>query len=146
MRVAVNPEAVYKGVAIAANGTANQLYAADFPGRKIDVYTTAFAPTTTPGHFEDPAIPKDFAPFDIANIQGNLYVAFAKQGAGGDEAAGPGLGFVDVFDADGFLLQRLVTRGPLNAPWGMALASAGFGGFSNRLLGGQLRRWRDQRV
>jgi len=133
----VTATAEYKGVAIAGNGTANQLYAADFTGMKIDVYTTTFAPTAVPGGFSDPKLPAGYGPFNIMNIQGNLYVAFAKVNTQtGDEIDGPGLGFIDVFDADGFLLKRLASRGPLNAPWGMALAPAGFGPFSNLLLVG----------
>jgi len=137
VRAATNPAAVYTGVAIAGNGTANQLYAADFPGGKIDVYTSTFAPTTVPGGFVDDKLPSGYGPFNIMNIQGNLYVAYAKIDPDtGDEVAGAGLGFVDVFDADGFLLRRVASRGPLNAPWGMALAPAGFGRFSNMLLVG----------
>jgi uncharacterized protein (TIGR03118 family) len=134
---AVSP-AVYKGIAIAGNGGSHlQLYAADFHNSKIDVFDSTFAPTTAPGGFADPGIPVGFAPFNIMNIQGDLYVAFAQREVGGDdEVAGPGLGFVDVFDADGFLIRRVASRGKLNAPWGMALAPAGFGKFSNHLLVG----------
>ena len=53
-----------------------------------------------------------------------------------DDVTGPGLGFVDVFDANGHLLRRVVSRGPLNAPWGIALAPADFGRFRSRLLVG----------
>jgi uncharacterized protein (TIGR03118 family) len=133
----VTPTAVYKGIAIAGNGTAHFLYAADFHNKKIDVLDATFAPVTTTGGFVDPNIPPEFGPFNIMNIQGNLYVAYAqKEEDGDDEVAGPGLGFVDVFDADGVLLRRLATRGKLNAPWGMALAPTGFGAFSNALLVG----------
>ena len=134
--VKVTANANYKGVAIAGNGTANLLYAADFVGRKIDVYNTAFAPTTVPGAFADPKLPKGYSPFNIMNIQGNLYVAYALLESGDEETTGQGLGIVNVFDADGFLLKRLISRGQLNAPWGMALAPAGFGKFSNMLLVG----------
>ena len=51
-------------------------------------------------------------------------------------SSGPGLGIVDVYDTAGHLLQRIGTGGTLNAPWGMALAPAGFGDFSNSLLVG----------
>jgi len=137
VRAAMNAAAVYKGIAIAGNGTANQLYAADFVGGKIDVYTNTFAPTTVPGGFVDDKLPKGYGPFNITNILGSLYVAYAQVDPDtGDEVAGPGLGFVDVFDADGFLLRRVAQRGQLNAPWGMALAPAGFGPFSNMLLVG----------
>ena len=132
--VATNASANYKGVAITGDGTANHLYAADFVGGKIDVYTSTFAPTTVPGGFADPSIPAGFGPFNIMAFQGNLYVAYAKVGDEGDEAVGKGLGYVRVFDANGVLLKRLISRGPLNAPWGMAIAPAGFGRFSNRFL------------
>ncbi len=59
-----------------------------------------------------------------------------KEPNGNDDVHGPGLGFVNVFDPNGFLLARVGTRGKLNAPWGMALAPAGFGTFANRLLVG----------
>lgn len=127
--------AIYKGLAIAANGSGQFLYATDFHNRKIDVFDRTFAPVTLAGHFEDPGIPSDFAPFGIRNINGNLYVTYAKQDAEKeDDVRGPGFGYVDVFDADGRLIRRFASQGPLNAPWGLALAPANFGLFSNRLL------------
>jgi uncharacterized protein (TIGR03118 family) len=135
--VKVTATANYKGVAIAGNGTANLLFAADFTGGKIDVYDTAFALTSVPGKFSDERLPKGYKPFNIMSIQGNLYVSYALLEEGGDEeTVGRGLGIVNVFDADGFLLKRLISHGQLNAPWGMALAPAGFGKFSNTLLVG----------
>lgn len=129
--------ASYKGIALAGDGEHFRLYAADFHNGKIDVLDNTFQPTSVPGGFVDRNIPAGFAPFNIMNLQGNLYVSFAKQQPGSDdEAHGVGLGFVDVFDADGFLLARAATRGKLNAPWGMAIAPAGFGAFSNHLLVG----------
>jgi uncharacterized protein (TIGR03118 family) len=133
----VNPDAVYKGVAIAGNGEREMLYAADFRNRKIDVYDATFHPASVAGGFADRNIPSDYGPFNVMNIQGNLYVAYAKKDPNSDdEMKGAGFGFVDVFDADGNLLKRLARRGSLNAPWGMALAPAGFGPFSNRVLVG----------
>ena len=130
--------AVYKGIAIAGNGAGHfMVYAADFHNLKIDVFDNNFNPVTVTGGFADPSIPAGFGPFNIMNIQGNLYVAYAmKDPTSDDEVDAPGLGFVDVFDADGVLLRRLATRGKLNAPWGMALAPTGFGKFSNALLVG----------
>ena len=135
--------AVYKGLAMAGDGDSHfRLYAADFHNGKIDVIKfdvikSEFTKTGVPGAFSDPSLPAGFAPFNIMNIQGNLYVAYAMQQAGSDdELAGPGLGIVNVFDADGFLIERVATRGKLNAPWGMALAPDGFGKFSNHLLVG----------
>ena len=43
---------------------------------------------------------------------------------------------MDVFDTNGNFLQRLITGGQLNAPWGITLAPAGFGSFGNDLLVG----------
>ena len=43
---------------------------------------------------------------------------------------------MDVFDANGHLVQRLVSNGVLNAPWGLALAPSNFGAFSSDLLVG----------
>src|SRR3989442_2510080 len=129
--------AVYKGLTIAGNGTAFLLYVADFHNGKIDVLTSSFAPTTVTGGFADPTIPAGFHPFNIMNLNGNLFVAYAlKETGGDDEVAGAGLGFVNVFNPDGVLLARVASRGKLNAPWGMALAPAGFGTFSNHLLVG----------
>jgi uncharacterized protein (TIGR03118 family) len=134
----VAANAVYKGVTIAGDGSAHfRLYAADFIGKKIDVYDQNIAPIPMPGAFVDPSIPSDYGPFNIMNIQGNLYVAFAKTQPGShDEAHGAGLGFVDVFDADGNLLMQLAGKKNFNAPWGMALAPQGFGKFSNDVLVG----------
>jgi uncharacterized protein (TIGR03118 family) len=131
--VATTPDAIYKGLAIAGN----LLYAANFHAGKIDVFNDAFAPTTVPGGFTDPNLPKGFAPFNVQEIAGRIVVAYAKQDAKAeDEEAGPGLGFVDVFDTGGHLIRRLISNGALNAPWGLALAPRHFGPFSGDLLVG----------
>jgi uncharacterized protein (TIGR03118 family) len=131
--VATTPDAIYKGLAIAGN----LLYAANFHAGKIDVFNDAFAPTTVPGGFTDPNLPKGFAPFNVQEIAGRIVVAYAKQDAKAeDEEAGPGLGFVDVFDTSGHLIRRLISNGALNAPWGLALAPRHFGPFSGDLLVG----------
>jgi uncharacterized protein (TIGR03118 family) len=89
----------------------------------------------TDGDFTDPKIPTGFAPFGIQNINGSLFVTYAKQNAAKhDDVAGPGNGFVDIFDTDGHLLQRFARRGPLNSPWGVARASFAFGRFSGDIL------------
>jgi len=130
--------AVYKGLAISANGTGSLLYAADFHNNKIDVFNGSFSPVTlTSGAFTDPNLPAGFAPFGIQAIEGNIYVSYAMQDANKhDDVKGAGLGFVNIFDPNGQLIKRLISQGNLNAPWGMALAPAGFGDFGNRLLVG----------
>jgi len=129
--------ASYTGLALAANGTANFLYATDVRGGRIDVFDRVFAPATLAGNFRDPRLPAGFVPFAIHNLQGNLYVAFGKRDASGAFVQpGKGLGIISVFDADGRFIRRVATGFQLNAPWGMAIAPANFGRFSNRLLVG----------
>jgi uncharacterized protein (TIGR03118 family) len=130
--------AIYKGIAISGAGRGNLLYATDFHNGKIDVWDSSFKPVTLPGRpFEDLDIPSGYGPFGIQAINGDLYVTYAKQDQDReDDVKGQGLGFVDVFAPDGRLLRRFAAHGALNAPWGITLAPAGFGRFSNRLLVG----------
>jgi len=140
--------AVYKGLAIANNGNANFLYATDFANGKIDVLDATFTKqtaTATSFAFNDPALPAGYAPFGIQALKNGaagatqIYVSYAKHDTSNpdDDAPGPGLGVVNVFDTNGNLLKRLVSEGgKLNAPWGIALAPADFGTLSNALLVG----------
>jgi uncharacterized protein (TIGR03118 family) len=127
----------YKGLAIATTATGSFLYAADFHNARVDVLDGNFAPVALAGAFVDPDLPSGFAPFGIQNLQGRIYVAYAKQDEDAeDEIAGEGLGFVSVFDTAGHFLARVASGEPLNAPWGLAIAPAGFGRFSGDLLVG----------
>jgi uncharacterized protein (TIGR03118 family) len=133
--------AVYKGLAIIAGGNNSMLYAADFHNNKIDVFDRTFAKKAlTTGAFVDPMLPKGYAPFGVQAINGEIYVSYAKRDQdnpdNNDEVQGPGFGYVDVFDPNGRFIQRAASAGKLNAPWGIALAPAGFGQFSGRLLVG----------
>jgi len=127
--------AVYKGLALAANGGANFLFATDFKQNGVDVFDATFHFVKS---FTDSTVPAGYAPFGIRAIGNQLYVTFAKQLApdNQDDEPGPGNGYVDVFNADGTLAKRLATRGTLNSPWGVVAAPAGFGGFSRDLLVG----------
>lgn len=129
--------AVYKGIAIASRAEGPLLYAADFANNKIDVYDGAMNRLELPGAFTDPAIPAGFAPFNIQNLNGSLYVAYAKQnGQHHDDLPGAGNGYLDIYDLNGLLLRRLVSGGPLNSPWGMAISPPDFGDFGAALLAG----------
>ncbi len=129
--------AVYKGLAIGSNDSGNFLYATNFHAGTIDVFDKDFQPASLDGSFSDPFIPKGFAPFNIQNLDGKLYVTYAKQNAAKhDDVAGEGNGFVNVFDTSGHFIERIASRGKLNSPWGLALAPAGFGRFSHHLLVG----------
>ena len=115
------------------------LYLADFRKGEIDVFDSSFNPVQLRHNaFEDERIPKGFAPFNVQNIGGNLYVAFAQQdSAKHDDVAGPGLGFVDVFSPKGRLLLRLEHGQWFNSPWGLTQAPTDFGVFSHDILSGQ---------
>jgi len=131
--------AVYKGLAEAVASDGNTyLYAANFRSGRIEAYDNTFTPVALPGgFFVDPKIPVGFAPFNVQELGGLLYVSYAKQDVKlHDDVAGQGNGFVDVFTNDGALVKRLVTRGQLNSPWGLALAPASFGRFGGALLVG----------
>jgi len=129
--------AVYKGLATATRSEGPLLYAADFGNGKVDVFDGNMKLQSLDGAFTDPQIPEGFAPFNIQNLGGSLYVTYAKQDAEHhDDVAGPGNGYVDVYDLNGLLLQRLISAGPLNSPWGLSIAPAGFGDFGGALLVG----------
>ncbi len=130
-------DAVYKGLAIGSSGGSRYLYATNFNAGTIEVFDNAFAPTSLSGSFTDPSLPSGFAPFGIENIGGVLYVTYAKQdGSAFDDVPGAGNGYVDEFGTDGSFLLRLISGGTLDSPWGLALAPATFGDFSNDLLVG----------
>ena len=131
--------AVYKGLAIAtASDGHTYLYAANFRSGRVEAYDDTFTPVELPGGlFVDPRIPAGYAPFNVQELAGSLYVTYAKQDATlHDDVAGQGHGFVDVFTTDGAFVRRLVTRGVLDSPWGLALAPAGFGRLGGALLVG----------
>jgi uncharacterized protein (TIGR03118 family) len=134
-----NPGAVYTGLAIGTGSNGQTLlYAANHSQGTIDVYDQNFHKVTTlAGSFQDPNLPANTAPFNVQNINGLLYVEYsAIDPATHRTAAGAGTGVVDVFTTGGVLQKRLITGGALNAPWGVALAPARFGPFSNDLLVG----------
>jgi uncharacterized protein (TIGR03118 family) len=129
--------AVYKGLAIGSVGANTFLYAANFRGGTVEMYDGNFNQV---GSFTDATLPAGYAPFNVQNIGGKLYVTFALQNASKhDDVGGLGNGFVDVFDTSGNLLQQLVARGPLDSPWGVAMAPKYFGDFGGDLLVGNLR-------
>ncbi len=132
--------AVYKGLVFGLSAKGGFLYATNFRAGRIDVFGPPgadgqFTAVTTGGGFVDGGLPAGYAPFGIANIDGDLFVTYARQDAAKhDDVAGPGHGFVDVFDTDGHLLRRFASRGSLNSPWGVTRASFAFGRFSGRIL------------
>ncbi|GAC1357832.1 MAG: TIGR03118 family protein [Acidobacteriaceae bacterium] len=134
---------VFKGATIATvdtpQGPKPYLYAADFRRGRVAVYDSTFNPAHLgEDSFEDERMPEGYAPFNVQNIGGNIYVAYAKQDADRhDEVDGAGKGFVDVFSSRGKLLHRLEHGSWFDAPWGLALASGDFGSHSHDVLVGQ---------
>jgi len=129
--------AVYKGLTIGSNSTGNFIYAANFRSGTIDVFNSTFVKTNLAGTFTDPSLPAGFAPFNIQNIGGQLYVTYAKQDASKhDDVPGPGNGYIDVFDTNGNFVKHFASQGTLNSPWGMTIAPPSFGSYSNDLLVG----------
>ncbi len=127
--------AVYKGLAIGSTGGAQYLYAANFRSGSLEIYDTNFNLVKS---FTDPTVAAGYAPFNVQNLGGKLYVTFALQnGAKHDDVAGAGNGYVDIFNLDGTFDKRLVSQGGIiNSPWGLDIAPAGFGKFSGDLLVG----------
>ncbi len=140
-RSAVGSGAVYKGLAFGWSSGNEFIYATNFRFGTIEMFDANFHLVSS---FTDarlankcPLPNQCYAPFGIQNIGGKLYVTFALQNAQRhDDVAGAGHGFVDVFDTNGHLLRRLISRGHLDSPWGLAHAPSDFGRFSNALLVG----------
>jgi uncharacterized protein (TIGR03118 family) len=123
--------ASYTGLAIGNNGAANFLYAADSAGNKIDVFNGTFGHTTLAGSFVDPNLAAGFSAYNIQALGGVLYVTYEHGAFGG--------GVVDAFDLNGNFLHRVTANdssGPLQSPWGLALAPSSFGPFGGALLVG----------
>ena len=144
IKVNTHSTSVFKGVALASSrtssgGTANFLYVADFRKGRVAVYDTNFHRVhMDEDAFDDESVPRGFAPFNVQNIGGNIYVSFAQQdSAKHDEVDGAGLGYVDVFSTGGRLLHRLQHGQWMNGPWGMTQAPSDFGAYSHNILVGQ---------
>ena len=127
--------AVYKGLTLAETHSGKErLYAANFRNGTVDVFNKNFQEIKS---FTDPTLPAGYAPFNVQVLQGHLYVSFALQNSTKhDDVAGAGHGFVDEFNLQGHLMHRVASGGPLDSPWGMAIAPSNFGAFSNDLLVG----------
>src|SRR5438132_3151547 len=123
---------VYKGLAL--DPSSKLLFATDFVNNQVQVFDNAFNPVNS---FTDTKL-KGYAPFNVAVINGNLYVTYAKQRkVCCDEKHGAGLGAIDIFNESGSLIKRLVPKGgALNAPWGMTIAPSSFNEFAGTLLVG----------
>jgi uncharacterized protein (TIGR03118 family) len=133
--------AVYKG---ATSGEVNGnkfLYVTNFRSGKVEVYDTNFKRAhLDEDAFEAEGVPRGFAPFNVQNIGGTLFVTYAKQDAPmHDPVGGDGLGFVEIFTPSGKHIGHLEHGDWFNAPWGVVWTTRDFGEFSNAILVGNFR-------
>ena len=132
--------AVYKGATLGAVNGKTELFVTNFHAGTIEVYDDTFSSVPIGGGFRDRRVPKGFAPFNIQNINGQLYVTYAKQDATGqNDVGGAGNGFVDVYDTSGRLIRRLQHGKFLDSPWGVAVAPSTWGRFAGDILVGQFK-------
>lgn len=126
--------AVFRGVAIATlSGGTQRLYATDFHNARVVVYDGDWRRVLRRGAFVDRSIPSWYAPFGIQAAGRRVFVTYASRAPvnGNDSPTG---GYVDEFDLDGRLVARVGRMGPLNEPWGLALASRTAGRSSAELF------------
>jgi len=127
--------AVYKGLAIGTqkDGT-TLLYATNFRHGTVDVFNDQFQQVNS---LTDGNLPNGYAPFDAQVLGGKLFVTYALQDPfKHDDVAGAGNGFVDEFSLSGKFIARVASNGPLNSPWGLAIAPGDFGKYAGDLLVG----------
>jgi uncharacterized protein (TIGR03118 family) len=134
--------AVYKGATSAEVNGKKFLYVTNFRSAKVEIYDTNFKRV----HFDDDDafevedIPRGFAPFNVQNVGGTLFVTYAKQDAARhDPVGGDGLGFVELFSPAGRHIGHLQHGDWFNAPWGVVWTTRDFGEFSNAILVGNFR-------
>jgi uncharacterized protein (TIGR03118 family) len=133
--------AVYKGATSAEVAGQRFLYVTNFRSAKVEVYDTNFKRVhLEEDAFDDDEIPRGFAPFNVQNVGGTLFVTYAKQdGPRHDPVGGDGLGFVELFTPSGKHIGHLEHGDWLNAPWGVVWTTRDFGEFSNAILVGNFR-------
>jgi uncharacterized protein (TIGR03118 family) len=140
---AIATGAVYKGLALVTNSSGSFLLATNFRSGQVEIYDTTFQQTQVlgTGAFNDPAPPAvptgsgspGYAPFGVRSITVNntpmIVVTYALQDTPmHDPLKIPGSGFLDLFSTNGTMVRRITADSHLNAPWGIVIPPAGFGG------------------
>jgi uncharacterized protein (TIGR03118 family) len=113
---------VYTGIALAEN----RIFITDLANRRIEVYDFGWISLRAEDQigFTDPDLPDDYSPFGIMTHNNHVYVSYAKWDPAGlpqgnKILSGSGYGYINMYTLDGVLVKRLVSNGPLNAPWSM---------------------------
>jgi uncharacterized protein (TIGR03118 family) len=133
--------AVYKGVTLGTTSNGPVLLAANFSAGTVDVFDTN---TTLIAQFADSHAPAGYAPFNVQNVDGLIFVTFAKQDEDKeDDVPGPGHGLIDVLNPQTGQFHRFATGSDaggrlhqIDSPWGVALAPDSFGKHGGDLLVG----------
>ncbi len=132
--------AVYKGIAQVSSTAGTALMVTNFHSGMVEIYDSKYKLT---GQFRDtgtatvPAIPANYSPYNVAALNGHIYVTYAKADKlKHDNVGGAGFGYVDEVTAAGALVRRIASNGKLNGPWGLAIAPATFGHLAGSLLVG----------
>jgi uncharacterized protein (TIGR03118 family) len=133
--------AVYKGATSGEIKGHRFLYVTNFRSAKVEVYDTNFKRVhLDEDAFEAEGVPRGFAPFNVQNVGGSLFVTYAKQDAPRhDPVGGDGLGFVEIFTPSGKRIGHLEHGDWFNAPWGVVWTTRDFGEFGNAILVGNFR-------
>jgi len=130
---AANDQAIYTGLANGTGTAGNVLYATDFRNAKIDIFNASFQKIGTFG--TDPNVPAGYSPYNVQNINGRVFVTYAKvDPATGRASEDINQGLVDEFNVNGGFVRRLATDTHLSSPWGVTLAPTSFGDFGGDLL------------
>jgi uncharacterized protein (TIGR03118 family) len=138
---------VFTGVALTNNAFntdtyakagGNHLFATDIRNNVIRVFDDKWKDVTDAHPFQAPASVGSLHPFNILDLNGHLFVAYAEfdpeSDEGQEQILGAGSGHIVEYNEDGTLVKDFHTSGVLDAPWGMAIAPASFGKYANHLL------------
>jgi uncharacterized protein (TIGR03118 family) len=136
--------AVYKGITLVTNTDTPMLLAANFSEGTIDAYVSGGSGATLSAQYSDKNAPAGYAPFNVQSLDGMVFVTFAKQDADKeDDVAGPGNGFIDIFNPKTGNFRRFATGSDaggnldqIDSPWGLAIAPGSFGRHGDQLLVG----------
>jgi len=133
--------AIYTGITLVTNNANRFLLAANFSEGTTDMYDSSL---DLIGQFADTHAPRGYAPYNVQNVAGTVFVTFAKQNETKNGLLpGRGRGLIDTLNPANGKFRRFATGkaagGPvreMNAPWGIALAPDSFGSHADQLLVG----------
>ena len=84
------------------------------------------------GQLPHTGVPAGLAPYNVQVLGDRLYVTYEPP----DGVTSSVSGAIDMFKLNGRFLRHLVVGGPLDSPWGLAIAPRHWGQFSRDLLVG----------